>query len=69
MMDLRLTNSRKLRAHMENHDGGHPEGENMHKVGGGLENDGVRQLHAPGIAVRLNACLAGDGRGWTHYGA
>ena len=54
---------------MENHDSGHAEGENVHKVGGGLEDNGVGQLHAPGIAVRLNARPAGDGRGWTHYGA
>lgn len=69
MMRLLLTNSRKLRADMKNHDRGHAEGKNMHKVGGGLEDDGVGQLHAPGIAVCLNACFPGDGRRWTHYRA
>lgn len=51
---------------MENHDRGHPQSEDMHEVGGGLEDDGVGQLDAAGIAVGLNARLAGDGRRWTH---
>ena len=68
-MRLRLTNGGKLGTDMENHDDGHAEGENMHEVGGGLEDDGVGQLDTAGIAARRDARFARDGRQWTHYGA
>ena len=54
---------------MEDHDGGHAQGEDMHEVRGGFEDDRVGQLNTAGIAGRLDACLARDGRGRSDDGA
>lgn len=54
---------------MKDHDGCHAQGEDVHEVGSGLENDGVGQLNAAGVAGRLDTCLARDGRGRADDGA
>ena len=33
----------------------------MHKVGGAFEDDGIGELEATRIAIRLDADVAGDG--------
>lgn len=48
--DLFPAHRRKLRPHVEDHDGGHGQGGNVRKVGCGLEYDGVGQLDGPGTA-------------------
>ena len=43
---------------MQDHDGCHAEGKNVHEVGGSFEDDGVGKLNAAGIAIRLDAGAA-----------
>jgi hypothetical protein len=40
---------------VDNHDDCHYEGQNVHEVVGGLEDNGVRQLNCPRVAVCLDA--------------
>lgn len=54
---------------MQNHDGRHAQCQDVHKISAGLKDDGVGQLHTAGVAIGLNACLAGNGRWWAHDGA
>ena len=57
-----LTDSRKLRAHVDDHDGGHGQGEDMHEIGGRFEDDGVCELDAPCVTFCLKPRRACDGR-------
>ena len=47
---------------MDNHNGGHGQGEDMHEIGGRFEDDGVCELDAPCVAFCLEARRACDGR-------
>lgn len=49
------TNSRELGAHMDNHDDCHDHGQDVHKVVGRLEDEGIRNLDRPRIALGLDA--------------
>lgn len=51
----RRTDSGELGAHMYNHDDGHDQCQNVHKVVGRLKDECVGDLDRPGIALRLYA--------------
>jgi hypothetical protein len=58
------TNSSELAAHVEDHDDGHGQGDDVYGARSHLEDDGVGQLDVAGIAVCLDADPAvygGDG--------
>lgn len=54
---------------MEDHNDGHEEGVQVHKVDGGLEDDGIGELDAAGVAGREDGGRIGDGVGGTNEGA
>ena len=64
-----LTDGGKLGAHVDDHDSGHGQGEDMHEIGGRFEDDGVCELDAPCVAFCLQACRARDGRFGPDEGA
>jgi hypothetical protein len=45
---------------VDNHDNGHDQGQNVHEVVGGLEDERVGDLNCPRVAVCLYACTAID---------
>jgi hypothetical protein len=45
---------------VNNHDDGHDQGQNVHEVVGGLEDERVGDLNCPRVAVCLYACTAID---------
>lgn len=45
---------------MNDHDHSHDQGQNVHEVVGGLEDERVRQLKRTRIALGLNAAAAAD---------
>ena len=45
---------------MQDHDDGHGEGDEVHEVDGGLEDDCVGELDAAGVAGRENGGGIGD---------
>lgn len=60
----RLTNGSELAAHVEDHDDGHGQCDDVYGARGHLEDDGVGQLDVAGVAVCLDADAAvygGDG--------
>lgn len=54
---------------MKDHYDGHDEGGNVGKGGGGLEDDGVRELDIAGITVRLYPDAQVDVADAAHEGA
>ena len=55
---------------MDNHDRGHDQRDNVHKIRGALKDDGVREFNSAGVACRLHAGdHAGDGGRRAHEGA
>lgn len=46
---------------MQDHDDGHGEGEDVHGIGGALEDDGVRQFDGAGVAGRHDPGGGGGG--------
>ena len=57
------TNCRELAPDVQYHDARHAQRENVHKVGGGFEDDGVCELDASSVACCFYSCRACD-RGW-----
>jgi hypothetical protein len=49
------TDSRKLGAHMDNHDDCHYHGQDVHEIVRRLENEGIRNLNRARIALGLDA--------------
>lgn len=49
------TNGSELAAHVEDHNDGHGQGDNVYGARGHLEDDGVGQLDVAGIAICLDA--------------
>jgi len=60
------TNCSEFAPDMHDHDDGHNERCDVHKICGHLENDGVCQLDTTGVACRVYPCGTGDGRGRPH---
>lgn len=52
---LQHTDCRELGPHMYNHNHRHDQGQNVHEVVGGLEDERIRQLNRPRVACRLYA--------------
>ena len=59
----------ELAAHVEDHNDGHDQGGQVHKVDGGLEDDGIGELDAAGVAGREDGGRIGDGVDWADEGA
>ena len=64
-----LTDGGEFGAHVDDHDGRHGQRQDVHEVGRGLEDDGVGQLDAAGVACRFDARGARQRRHGAHEGA
>lgn len=53
--DLLPAHGGEFASHVQDHDDGHAEGKDVHRVGGPLEDDGVGEFDGAGIAARQDA--------------